>query len=87
MPKRNTTNPREAGGREKAREGALKETRRPYGEGSIMRMEGAVFIRLPAISAGSARLDEAIGIGGPPSGRVTETCCPEPAAPSMALAS
>ena len=57
---------------------ALTKINRDFGEGSIMRLgdEGAV-TKIEAISTGSIALDQALGIGGLPTGRIAEIYGPE----------
>jgi recombination protein RecA len=63
--------------KEKVLEHTLREIRKAYGDGSIMKMDQGIQVDLPAISTGSLGLDEAIGIGGLPKGRVVEIFGPE----------
>ena len=63
--------------REKVLEATLGQIRKTYGDGAIMRMDQDAMVELPAISTGSMGLDEAIGIGGVPKGRVVEIFGPE----------
>ena len=63
--------------KDKVLEHTLSEIRKAYGEGSIMKMDQGVQVDVPAISTGSLGLDEAIGIGGVPKGRVVEILGPE----------
>ena len=63
--------------REKILEATLGQIRKAHGDGAIMRMNQDAMVELPAISTGSMGLDEAIGIGGVPKGRVVEIFGPE----------
>jgi recombination protein RecA len=57
-------------------EDAIRDIRKRYGEGAIMRL-GDRPARVDAISTGSPALDVALGVGGIPRGRVTEIYGPE----------
>jgi RecA/RadA recombinase len=48
-----------------------------FGKGTVMRMGDREDLDIPSISTGSLRLDVALGIGGIPTGRVTEIYGPE----------
>jgi len=63
--------------RAKALESALKQIEKAYGKGSIMRIDGSVREKVPSIPTGSLGLDEAIGVGGLPQGRIVEIFGPE----------
>ena len=63
--------------RAKALDNALQQIEKAYGKGSIMRIDGSVRERVPAIPTGSLGLDEAIGVGGLPQGRIVEIFGPE----------
>jgi recombination protein RecA len=65
-------------GKEKSVDLAITQIEKQYGRGSIMRMgqEGAV-VEIPVISTGSLALDNALGMGGVPRGRVIEIFGPE----------
>lgn len=54
----------------------LKNIEKKFGKGTIMDMSGPV-AKIPAIPTGSLMLDEALGIGGLPEGRVIEIYGPE----------
>ncbi len=62
---------------EKSLDKTLADIRKKFGEESIMRMGEAPKIDIDAISTGSIGLDEALGIGGLPQGRVVEIYGPE----------
>jgi recombination protein RecA len=61
----------------KAVEGALTQIERQFGKGSIMRLGDREAVAVPAISTGSIAVDQAIGVGGFPRGRVVEVYGPE----------
>lgn len=59
--------------RNKAVEAAISEIRKAYGKAAIMKMDEKEGWDIPpSISTGSEELDEAIGIGGIPKGRIVE---------------
>lgn len=64
-------------GRALALEQTLEQITRQHGKGAIMRLGQNVKVDIPAISTGSISLDQAIGIGGIPRGRITEIYGPE----------
>ncbi|MDD6640366.1 MAG: recombinase RecA [Erysipelotrichaceae bacterium] len=55
----------------------IKEIEKTYGKGSIMRLGDTVKVDEDAISSGSLLIDEALGIGGYPRGRIIEIYGPE----------
>lgn len=61
----------------KALAAAMAQIEKQFGKGSIMRMSEHVHVALPAVSTGSLKLDEALGIGGLPYGRIVEIYGPE----------
>ncbi|WP_396147730.1 recombinase RecA [Anaerospora sp.] len=64
--------------KEKALENALKQVRKDYGEGSIMKLgEAAAKMNIEVMPTGALALDIALGVGGVPRGRVIEICGPE----------
>ncbi len=64
--------------RKKAIEAAVQQIERQFGKGAIMSMgEKGAKVKVPAIPTGSLGLDNAIGIGGFPRGRVVEIYGPE----------
>lgn len=67
---------KEAGGNKKA-EDTLSQIRTKFGEDSIIRLGDAPKVNIEAISTGSIGLDEALGIGGIPRGRIIEIFGPE----------
>ena len=63
--------------RQKALDTALSQIEKQFGKGSIMRMNERVIEAVPVISTGSLKIDNALGIGGIPRGRVVEIYGPE----------
>ena len=63
--------------REKALEAALKKIEKEYGKGSIMNLADKADKTIETVSSGSLRLDEALGVGGYPRGRIIEIYGPE----------
>lgn len=61
----------------KALASALAQIEKQFGKGSIMKMSEKVHVALPAVSTGSLKLDDALGIGGLPYGRIVEIYGPE----------
>jgi len=61
----------------KAIEMALTQIERQFGKGSIMRLGGGRNIDVPVIPSGSISINQALGIGGYPRGRVIEVYGPE----------
>ncbi len=55
----------------------MKEIERAYGKGAIMKLGDKSNLTIEAISTGSLLLDEAIGVGGYPKGRIVEIFGPE----------
>ena len=56
---------------------ALKEIEKQYGKGAIMKLGERAAVDIDAISSGSIKIDEALGIGGFPKGRIIEIYGPE----------
>ena len=56
---------------------ALKEIKKRYGDGAVMRLGEAHHLEVEAIPTGSLALDLALGVGGIPRGRVSEVYGPE----------
>ncbi|MEJ1345234.1 recombinase RecA [Latilactobacillus sakei] len=56
---------------------ALKKIEKNFGKGSIMRMGEKVDTQVSTVSSGSLALDEALGVGGYPRGRIVEIYGPE----------
>jgi len=66
------------GDRQSAADQALKNIRKLFGDGSILRMDQAGEVgAVPVISTGCMSLDLTLGVGGIPRGRVTEVYGPE----------
>ena len=61
----------------KALEEALKSIEKAYGKGSVMRLGERPHVDVDVISSGSILLDEALGVGGYPKGRIVEVYGPE----------
>lgn len=65
-------------GKEEVLENVLKQIKKAYGEGAIMRLgERAVTAEVEVIPTGSLALDIALGVGGVPRGRMVEIFGPE----------
>jgi len=63
--------------RKKALDAALTQIERAFGKGSIIRLGDRSVLEIETISTGSLGLDNALGVGGIPRGRVTEIFGPE----------
>lgn len=63
--------------KDKLLEEALKAIEKEYGKGSIMKLGDRADVSVDAISSGSLALDQALGIGGYPKGRIIEIYGPE----------
>ena len=63
--------------REKALEEALKSIEKTYGKGSVMRLGERPRVDVDVIPSGSILLDQALGVGGYPQGRIIEIYGPE----------
>jgi len=64
--------------RKQALSAALQQIERQFGKGAIMRMgDGTALEGIGTVSTGSLTLDQALGIGGLPKGRVVEIYGPE----------
>ncbi|WP_057829475.1 recombinase RecA [Liquorilactobacillus cacaonum] len=63
--------------RQAALDAALKKIEKNFGKGSIMRMGEKADTQISTISSGSLALDEALGVGGYPRGRIVEIYGPE----------
>ncbi len=55
----------------------IKEIEKQYGKGSIMRLGDTAKVDVDAISSGSLLIDQALGVGGYPRGRIVEIYGPE----------
>ena len=58
-------------------EDAIKQIEKQYGKGSIMKLGERAAVDVDAISSGSIKIDDALGIGGYPKGRIIEIYGPE----------
>ncbi len=56
---------------------AIKAIEKQYGKGSIMKLGDRAAVEVDAISSGSLKIDECLGIGGYPKGRIIEIYGPE----------
>ncbi len=63
--------------RQAALDTALKKIEKNFGKGSIMRMGDKVDTQISTVSTGSLALDNALGVGGYPRGRIIEVYGPE----------
>ncbi|AMV62421.1 recombinase RecA [Pediococcus damnosus] len=63
--------------RKAALDAALKKIEKNFGKGSIMRMGDSAQTQISTISTGSLALDDALGVGGYPRGRIVEVYGPE----------
>ncbi|HKT84030.1 MAG TPA: recombinase RecA [Solirubrobacterales bacterium] len=68
---------KEAKARDAALENAVTGVKREFGEGALMRLGAESVIPVEAISTGALALDQALGIGGVPRGRIVEIFGPE----------
>jgi recombination protein RecA len=75
MAKKATSTPEDM--RREALVTALSTIERKWGQGSVMKLDDAAHVAIPAIPTGSIGLDLALGIGGIPRGRVSEIYGPE----------
>ncbi len=63
--------------REAALSKALQKIEKNFGKGSVMRMGERVDTQVATVSSGSLALDDALGVGGFPRGRIVEVYGPE----------
>ena len=63
--------------RQAALDNALKKIEKNFGKGSIMRMGEKADTQISTVPTGSLALDEALGVGGYPRGRIVEIYGPE----------
>src|SRR5690625_322976 len=63
--------------RDKALEMAIGQIEKQHGKGTIMRLGDEAVQDVPSISTGSLMIDQALGVGGVPRGRITEIYGPE----------
>jgi recombination protein RecA len=68
---------KEAKAKDAALENAVTHIKKEFGEGALMRLDGASAVPVSAIPTGSLALDLALGIGGVPRGRIVEVFGPE----------
>ena len=61
----------------KAVDSAMSQIERQFGKGAIMKLGSRPIVDVPTISTGSIALDQALGVGGLPRGRVVEIYGPE----------
>ncbi|MCF8302162.1 MAG: recombinase RecA [Bacteroidales bacterium] len=73
------TNQKEDNNKEKLKmlQTTLDKIEKTYGKGTIMKLGDNAVVDVPAISTGSISLDNALGVGGIPRGRVCEIYGPE----------
>lgn len=62
---------------EKTLEETLREIQKVYGKGSVMRLGDRTAVDVDVIPSGSLLIDEALGVGGYPKGRIIEIFGPE----------
>lgn len=72
-----TKNSKELSSKKLALEATFSQIDKQYGKGSVMRLGQAVPLHIDSISSGSILIDQAIGIGGFPRGRIVEIYGPE----------
>ncbi|KRM13468.1 recombinase RecA [Paucilactobacillus suebicus] len=63
--------------RKAALDAALRKIEKNFGKGSIMRMGDQADMQIATVSSGSLALDDALGVGGYPRGRIVEMYGPE----------
>ena len=63
--------------KEKALEAARLQIEKQFGKGSLMKLGTSVNLNIASIPSGSILLDEALGVGGYPKGRIIEMYGPE----------
>ena len=68
---------KDGGEREKAVEAARAQIEKQFGRGSLMKMGDRRQMKIETIPSGSMLLDEALGVGGFPKGRIVEIFGPE----------
>ena len=68
---------KDGGEREKAVEAARAQIEKQFGRGSLMKMGDRQQMKIETIPSGSMLLDEALGVGGFPKGRIVEIFGPE----------
>lgn len=70
--KEKTIKKNDKAGKEEALKEVLAKIEKAYGDGSIMKLGSASNMDIKTISTGSINLDEALGVGGLPRGRIVE---------------
>lgn len=68
---------KEQNDKEKLLNETLSDIEKQFGKGSVMKLGDRASVEVDAISSGSLKLDEALGIGGYPKGRIIEIYGPE----------
>src|SRR3954470_7989195 len=68
---------KEAKAKDAALEAAVTQIERDFGQGALMRLGAESALPIEAISTGALALDQALGIGGVPRGRIVEIFGPE----------
>lgn len=63
--------------RQKALDEALKQIEKQFGKGSVMKLSDRIYEDMEVVSTGSISLDNALGVGGYPKGRIIEIYGPE----------
>ena len=63
--------------RQEALENAMKQIEKDFGKGSLMRLGDKADKAIESVSSGSLKIDDALGIGGFPRGRIIEIYGPE----------
>jgi recombination protein RecA len=63
--------------KEAALEDAIRSIEKAYGKGAVMRMGEQPHVDVDVIPSGSLLLDQALGVGGYPKGRIVEVYGPE----------
>ena len=66
-----------------ALEEALKEIKKAYGDGAIMKLGERSKVDMDVIPSGSLAIDKALGIGGYPKGRIIELFKPNAFSPKV----
>ena len=77
MPKKSKTTADPHAERDRTLEHTLAAIEKSYGKGAIMRLSDDTTTDMPIIPTGSLTLDEALGVGGLPRGRIVEIYGPE----------
>lgn len=67
----------EQANRKEALENAMKQIEKDFGKGSLMRLGDKADKQIESVSSGSLKIDNALGIGGFPRGRIIEIYGPE----------